>query len=505
MKGMYYFDHDNNAHNDDKMRKIRRQFGSAGYGKYWLLLELMHNNNGCIERDDLEDIAYWEQIENIEEFVEYCIKIKLFIEQDGKIYSKRMVEDIQAFVEQQDKRQSAANQRWNKRTDDKTPKGKGSSNNKDNNKDINKEETQTDILPENINNVIETLSKDDMQTECKCNANADEVNMQNEKVDMQTECKCNANANQNKKENNKINKNKINNNNNKINNNNINNTANADVVVDVSSSQSQSVSDCDGLQNMSKEQIEGAMALLDSLDIDVASPPLEVSAEDINSILIDEDAAFDPDDNVIDYDTQQQQEADKAVAALIDDKSQMRDTLTKTYAITESLADIMLSKHDVPYIQNKIDLLSKQKNIDNPGAWLIKACREDYQVAAVTQEKPPTQSTRNYSDDLYDQFCQHFKRVFNQDFTHKALYENAVNLLGSESKVDYLLTVLSDYKGNVRIKEILNVNHCHGFSEVMKSESAMTELIGFGMAQSSKDMAEKIKELPWMQQDKQGA
>ncbi|MBQ3922540.1 MAG: hypothetical protein II707_04515, partial [Spirochaetales bacterium] len=280
---------------------------------------------------------------------------------------------------------------------------------------------------------------------------------------------------------------------------------NSDVVVDISSPQSESVTDCNGLQNMSDEQIAGAIALLDSLDIDVASPPLEVSAEDVNSILIDDDAAFNPDDDVIDFDTQQQQEADKAAAALIDDKSKMRDTLTKTYAITESLADIMLSKHDVPYIQGKIDLLSKQKNIDNPGAWLIKACREDYQVAAVTQEKPPTQSTRNYSDDLYDQFCQHFKRVFNQDFTHKALYENAVNLLGSESKVDYLLTVIDDYKGNPRIKEILTANHCHGFSEVMKSESAMGELIGFGMAQSSKDMAEKIKELPWMQQDKQGA
>jgi uncharacterized protein YdaU (DUF1376 family) len=504
MKGMYYFDHDNNAHNDDKMRKIRRQFGSAGYGKYWLLLELMHNNNGCIERDDLEDIAYWEQIENIEEFVEYCINIKLFIEQDGKIYSKRMVEDIQAFVEQQDKRQSAANQRWNKRTDDKTPKGKGSNNNKDNNsdnkdnnKDINKEETQTGILPENINNVIETLSKDDMQAECKCNANADEVNMQNEKVDVQAECTCNANANQNKKEKNKINNNKINNN--KINNNNIN-TANA-VVVDVSSPQSQSVSDCDGLQNMSNEQIAGAMALLDSLDIDVASPPLEVSAEDINSILIDEDAAFDPDDNVIDYDTQQQQEADKATSALLDDQAKMRDTLIQTYAITDIKAEIILARHDVAYIQSKIDLLQKQKNIDNPGAWLIKAIENDYQ-AAVPEEKPQ-QLTASYSDMQYDNFCEHFKQVFNQDFTHKALYENAVSLLGTSMKVDYLLSVISDYKGNPRIKEILTVNHCHGFSDVMKSESAMGELIGFGMAQSSKDMADKIKELPWM--NKQGA
>jgi hypothetical protein len=64
MRGMYYFDHDNNAHNDTKIIRIKRKFGYEGYGVYWLLLEVLHANTGFVTSDILDDVAYQERIDD---------------------------------------------------------------------------------------------------------------------------------------------------------------------------------------------------------------------------------------------------------------------------------------------------------------------------------------------------------------------------------------------------------------------------------------------------------
>ncbi len=44
MKEAYYFSHDSNARNDPKIRALRKQYGIAGYGLYWIIIEMLRES-----------------------------------------------------------------------------------------------------------------------------------------------------------------------------------------------------------------------------------------------------------------------------------------------------------------------------------------------------------------------------------------------------------------------------------------------------------------------------
>ena len=47
----YYFSHDSNARNDEKVLMLRAKHGWEGYGLYWALVEMMfENNRTCLDR-----------------------------------------------------------------------------------------------------------------------------------------------------------------------------------------------------------------------------------------------------------------------------------------------------------------------------------------------------------------------------------------------------------------------------------------------------------------------
>ncbi len=93
-KDAYYFPHDSNARNDEKILFLRSKFGLQGYGMYWVLIELMHESQSSwLSSALVEGIAhqYGMNKEQIEAFLEVCFEIDLFVQEDGKYTSIRVL------------------------------------------------------------------------------------------------------------------------------------------------------------------------------------------------------------------------------------------------------------------------------------------------------------------------------------------------------------------------------------------------------------------------------
>ncbi len=50
MKDTYYFSHDSNAHKDPKCSALINDWGYTGYGIYWAIIELLHEQGGKIKK-----------------------------------------------------------------------------------------------------------------------------------------------------------------------------------------------------------------------------------------------------------------------------------------------------------------------------------------------------------------------------------------------------------------------------------------------------------------------
>lgn len=56
-KDTFYFSHDYNARNDEKIKRLIRKHGMQGYGVFWSIVEDLYNNANAL-RMDYEGIAY---------------------------------------------------------------------------------------------------------------------------------------------------------------------------------------------------------------------------------------------------------------------------------------------------------------------------------------------------------------------------------------------------------------------------------------------------------------
>lgn len=56
-KDTFYFSHDYNARNDEKIKMLIRKHGMIGYGVFWAIVEDLYNNANAL-RTDYEGIAY---------------------------------------------------------------------------------------------------------------------------------------------------------------------------------------------------------------------------------------------------------------------------------------------------------------------------------------------------------------------------------------------------------------------------------------------------------------
>lgn len=94
-KESYYFSHDYNARNDRKIAALVSEFKSSGYGIFWCACEMMHEEGGALEIDDITYYAISkdlnESFELVKNVVEKCIsKFQLFTVDNGKLESSRV-------------------------------------------------------------------------------------------------------------------------------------------------------------------------------------------------------------------------------------------------------------------------------------------------------------------------------------------------------------------------------------------------------------------------------
>lgn len=93
-KETFYFQHDYNARNDDKILELRSRYNGEGYGIFWMLVETMaENDNGGVKATLMGGLSqgYGVAKEWLIAFINDCIEIGLLYEEEGCYYSKRLL------------------------------------------------------------------------------------------------------------------------------------------------------------------------------------------------------------------------------------------------------------------------------------------------------------------------------------------------------------------------------------------------------------------------------
>lgn len=98
-KDKYYFRHDYNARNDRKIAALIIDYKSSGYGIFQAIVEMMHEEDGDLEYDDITFNAIAkdlnETVEYIKEVIIKCIdKYKLFVIDQNSITSNRVKRNL---------------------------------------------------------------------------------------------------------------------------------------------------------------------------------------------------------------------------------------------------------------------------------------------------------------------------------------------------------------------------------------------------------------------------
>lgn len=114
-KDAYYFSHDSNARNDEKLLAVRMKLGAEGYGIYFMIIERLRDESDFMSIKDYNILAFdfrvsadkvKSVIEDFELF-EFCENHKFF-------YSIRLINSMKLKSEKSEKARESANKRWNK-------------------------------------------------------------------------------------------------------------------------------------------------------------------------------------------------------------------------------------------------------------------------------------------------------------------------------------------------------------------------------------------------------
>lgn len=112
-----YFSHD--YHSRDHLRDVRKDFGLEGYGLYWCIVEILHEQGGSIKETDIAPIAY--DLRADEDMLKAILyNYGMFQIKKGCVYSERVIDNLKRREEISEKRKAAAELRW--QGDDKKDK-----------------------------------------------------------------------------------------------------------------------------------------------------------------------------------------------------------------------------------------------------------------------------------------------------------------------------------------------------------------------------------------------
>jgi hypothetical protein len=125
VKEAYYFSHDSNARHDPKITAMRSVYGAAGYGWFWILVEMMRDTAGY--RLDMQSKYIWSayaqqmgcnDAAQAKQFVMDCIEeFELFQADDCSFWSKSLIGRMEKREKIVEKRRKAAETRWGKYND----------------------------------------------------------------------------------------------------------------------------------------------------------------------------------------------------------------------------------------------------------------------------------------------------------------------------------------------------------------------------------------------------
>ncbi|GAB2784461.1 hypothetical protein GCM10027275_30830 [Rhabdobacter roseus] len=109
MKNTQYFPHDYNARNDPAISILISEFGAAGYGIYWCLIEMLHeeeDNRILVKELFYRAICVKMMIdaEQVKAIVGRCLEYELLQVDEGYLYSNRVLRNVE-------KREKALEQR----------------------------------------------------------------------------------------------------------------------------------------------------------------------------------------------------------------------------------------------------------------------------------------------------------------------------------------------------------------------------------------------------------
>lgn len=117
-KDVYYFSHDCNARNDEKILAMRSVYGLEGYAMYFMIIEILREQSEY----KLEITKYiWSALamqmhtdaSKVQNFVNDCInEFHLFVQKEGYLYSESLLKRMSLFKEVSETRSKAAKSRW---------------------------------------------------------------------------------------------------------------------------------------------------------------------------------------------------------------------------------------------------------------------------------------------------------------------------------------------------------------------------------------------------------
>lgn len=110
MKDAFYFSHDSNARNDNKMLRLRCDMGWEGYGLFFAFLELMRDEeNYMFPSNALATLEISLSIDKakLEQFIKSCKNNGLLIDDGSFIYSESFLKRMSLMDEIREKRSKA--------------------------------------------------------------------------------------------------------------------------------------------------------------------------------------------------------------------------------------------------------------------------------------------------------------------------------------------------------------------------------------------------------------
>ena len=118
-KDAYYFPHFSNARHDRKLKRLRKQFGIEGYGIYFMLLEVLRDQEDFsypVEDLDLLADEFGTSTEKVQTVVS---KYDLFaVTDDQFFFSPNMIEYLRPYLERSQRARDAALKRWSEHKSD---------------------------------------------------------------------------------------------------------------------------------------------------------------------------------------------------------------------------------------------------------------------------------------------------------------------------------------------------------------------------------------------------